>query len=117
MKRPRKPRAGRPRRKARLRIITSWKKAQAQLKRWRSVTANLSVELKRPRVIDVVPIDFLRGEPVEQAGEPTSKFRGRLIFYTTADITIRRPSGAVLVIDLYEIAALYDTRTRIQPVA
>ena len=102
-------------RKARPRIIRTWSKAQAQLKRWRSATANLQMELKRPRVIDVVPIDFLRGEPVEQVGEPTTKFRGRLIFYTAADITVRRPSGAILVIDLYEIAALSDGKTRVEP--
>ena len=115
MKRTRKPRTGRSQGKARPRILRTWSKAQAQLKRWRSDAANLKVELKRPRVIDVVPIDFLRGEPVEQAGEPTTKFRGRLIFYTAADITIRRPSGAILVIDLYEIAALSDGKTRIEP--
>lgn len=104
-------------RKARLRILRSWAKAQAQLKRWRCDTANLQMELKRPRVIDVVPIDFLRGEPAEQTGEPTTKFRGRLIFYTAVDITIRRPSGAILVIDLYEVAALSDGKTRIEPAA
>jgi hypothetical protein len=104
-------------RKARPRILRSWTKAHAQLKRWRCDVTNLQVELKRPRVIDVVPIDFLRGEPAEQTGEPTTKFRGRLIFYTAADITVRRPSGAILVIDLYEIAALSDGKVRIEPAA
>jgi hypothetical protein len=99
------------------RIIRSWRKAQTLLKRWRSAAANLHVELKHPRVIDVVPIDFLRGEPAEQAGEPTTRFRGRLIFFTADDITIRRPSGAILVIDLYEIAALSDGKTCIEPAA
>lgn len=106
MKRTRKPQP---------RILRSWTKAQAQLMRWRRDVANLQVELKRPRVIDVVPIDFLRGEPADEAGEPTTKFRGRLIFFTAADVTIRRPSGAILVIDLYEIAALSDGKTRIEP--
>ena len=115
MKRTRKPASGRRRGKARPRVIRTWSKARAQLKRWRCDAANLHVELKRPRVIDVVPIDFLRGEPVEQVGEPTTKFRGRLIFHTGDDITIRRPSGAILVIDLYEIAALSDGKTRVEP--
>jgi len=115
MKRTRKARTGRRQSKARPRVIRTWGKARAQLKRWRSATANLQVELKRPRVIDVVPIDFLRGEPVEQAGEQTTKFRGRLIFHTADDITIRRPSGAILVIDLYEIAALSDGKTHVEP--
>ena len=39
---------------------------------------------------------------------PAVKFRGQLIFFTKDDVTIRRPSGAILVIDNYEIAALSD---------
>jgi hypothetical protein len=75
----------------------------------------VSVELKRPRAIDIVPIDFLRGEPAGRDGPGKQKFRGRLIYYTSADVTIRRPSGAILVIDNYEIAALYDGKTRLEP--
>jgi hypothetical protein len=91
------------------------------LERWRRNLTNLSVELKRPRVIDVVPIDFLRGEPAvpggpaEREGRPTRKFRGRLIFFTHSDITIRRPSGAILVIDTYEVVAIADGNTRFEP--
>ena len=73
------------------------------------------MELKRPRAIDIVPIDFLRGEPVERQGAPKQKFRGRVIYFTSADVTLRRPSGAVLVIDSYEIAALSDATSRLEP--
>ena len=73
------------------------------------------MELKRPRAIDIVPIDFLRGEPVERQGTPKQKFRGHLIYFTSADVTLRRPSGAVLVIDSYEIAALSDATSRLEP--
>ncbi len=66
-------------------------------------------------MIDVVPIDFLRGEPVEDEGRVKRKFRGRLIYYTSADVTIRRPSGAILVIDNYELAALSDDKFRLEP--
>ncbi len=85
------------------------------LERWRRNCSRIQVELKRPRAIDVVPIDFLRGEPAEHAGPARRKFEGRLIYYTSADVTIRRPSGAILVADHYEIAALSDGKTRLEP--
>jgi len=96
-------------------VIRSWKKAKAQLERWRREGTSVRVELKRPRVIDMVPIDFLRGEPVQSTGEGTRRFRGRLIHATGADITIRRPWGGILVIDRGEITALSDGKRRIEP--
>jgi len=102
------------------RVVRQWAKATRRgglLERWRRECSNLRVELTQPRVIDVVPIDFIRGEAAEQkpAAAGTRKFRGRLIYFTNADITIRRPSGAILVIDLYEIASLSDGQNRIEP--
>jgi hypothetical protein len=73
------------------------------------------VELKQPRVIDVAPIDFVSGEPVEREGPPTNKFRGQLLYLTNADLTIRRPSGAILMIDRYEVVAISDEKTRFEP--
>jgi hypothetical protein len=73
------------------------------------------VELKQPRVIDVVPTDFVSGEPVEREGTPTNKFRGQLLYLTNADLTIRRPSGAIMVIDRYEVVAISDEKTRFEP--
>jgi len=35
-----------------------------------------------------------------------------LIFFTKDDVTVRRPPGAILVIDSYEIAAISDGKTR-----
>ena len=75
----------------------------------------VQVELKRPRVIDATSIDFVSGEPVERAGTPGKRFRGQLIYFTSADVTIRRPSGANLVIDIYEIVALSDGKIRVEP--
>ena len=66
--------------------------------------ATVQVELKRPRVIDVVPI--VGGEPVKQQGKPSQRFQGRLIYFTSADVTSRRPLSAILVIDNYEIVAI-----------
>jgi len=105
----------RAKRKLSRRIIRSWKQGRALLEHWRRDCANVSVELKRPRAIDVVPIDFLRGEPTGREGPARLKFRGQLIYHTGADVTIRRPSGAILVIDIYEIAALSDGKTRLEP--
>jgi hypothetical protein len=95
--------------------IQSWKDATPRLERWRKDLKRLTVELKQPRVIDVVPIDFVSGEPVEREGTPTNKFRGQLLYITNADLTIRRPSGAILVIDRYEVVAISDEKTRFEP--
>jgi hypothetical protein len=95
--------------------VHSWKQARRLVERWRRNLATLQVELKRPRVIDVVPIDFVGGEPVEREGKPTSRFRGQLIFFTKDDVTIRRPSGAILVIDKYEVVVISDGKIRFEP--
>jgi len=97
------------------RSIQSWKQARPLLERWRKDLRTLTVELKQPRVIDVVPIDFVSGEPVKREGKPTKKIRGQLIYFTNADLTIRRPSGAILVIDRYEVVAISDGKMRFEP--
>ena len=101
--------------KAHGKTVHGWREARALLERWRKDLKTLNVELKQPRVIDVVPIDFVSGEPVEREGKPTKSFRGQLIFFTNADLTIRRPSGAILVIDRYEVVAISDGKTRFEP--
>ena len=100
---------------SRQRTIRAWKQARAVLEAWRKKAAEIRIELKRARVIDVVPIDFIRGEPFDQKGQATKSFRGNLIYSTHADITVRRRSGAILVIDNYEIASLSDGKTRFEP--
>ncbi len=105
----------RPKQTTRERTIRSWKHARAGFERWRRNLATLQVELKQPRTIDIVPIDFVGGEPTEQAGKPMQKFQGQLIYFTDADVTFRRPSGAILVVDNYEIASLSDGKTRFEP--
>ena len=96
-------------------ILRGWREARALLERWRKDLKTLTVELKQPRVIDVVPIDFVSGEAVEREGKPTKSLRGQLIFFTNADLTVRRPSGAILVIDRYEVVAISDGKTRFEP--
>ena len=101
--------------KTRGKTVRGWREAWALLERWRKDLKTLNVELKQPRVIDVVPIDFVSGEPVERKGTPTRKFRGQLVYFTSADLTIRRPSAAILVIDRYEVVAISDGKTRFEP--
>jgi quercetin dioxygenase-like cupin family protein len=94
--------------------IHSWKHAQSALERWRRNLATLHFELKQPRVIHVLPIDFIGGEPAEREGKPTRRFWGQLIYFTKDDATIRRPSGAIFVVDSYEVASLSDRKTRLE---
>jgi len=105
----------RAKRVQRRKTIQTWNRAKPILERWRKNLSTVVVELKQPRVIDVVPIDFVGGEPVERQGEPTQKFQGQLIYVTNDDVTIRRPSGAILVIDNYEIVVISAGMTRFEP--
>ena len=101
--------------KAQGKTVRGWREAGALLERWRKELKTLTVELKQPRVIDLVPIDFVSGEPVEREGKPTKRLRGQLIYFTNADLTIRRPSGAILVVDRYEVVAISDAKMRFEP--
>src|SRR6267378_8081282 len=105
----------RAKRKAQKKTVGSWREAAGLLERWRKGLKTLTVELKQPRVIDVVPIDFVSGEPVEREEKPTKRLRGQLIYFTNADLTIRRPSGAILVIDRYEVSSISDGKMRFEP--
>jgi hypothetical protein len=105
----------RPKRKQRRRRIQGWKGVKPLLEHWRKNLANVWVELKQPRAIALAPIDFVSGEQVGRKGTPTQKFRGQLIYFTNDDVAIRRPSGAILVVDNYEIVAISDGRTRFEP--
>jgi hypothetical protein len=105
----------RAKRKAQGKTVRGWREARSLLGCWRKELKTLTVELKQPRVIDLVPIDFVSGEPVERDGKPTKRLRGQLIYFTNADLTIRRPSGAILVIDRYEVSSISDDKTRFEP--
>jgi hypothetical protein len=75
---------------------------------------SVEVTLKRPRVASVAPLDFVSGELIKREGKPTDWFRGH--YFTNADVTVRRPSGVILVIDNYEVARMSDGKTRFEPV-
>jgi hypothetical protein len=51
----------------------------------------------------------------KREGTPTDRFRGQVVYFTNVDVTVRRSSGAILVIDNYEIAAMSDGKKRFEP--
>jgi len=102
-------------RRQRRKTIHSWKSARPFLEHWRKDLKTLAAELKQPRFIDAIPIDFVSGEAVERERKPTRAFRGQLIYSTNADLTMRCPSGAILVIDHYDVIAVSDRKTRLEP--
>jgi hypothetical protein len=105
----------RPKRRQRRKRIQSWKGAKPLLERWRKSLTTVAVELRQPRVVDMASFDLVGGEPVGRKEKPTQMFRGQLIYFTNDDVTIRRPSGAVLVVDNYEIVAISDGKARLEP--
>ena len=98
-----------------MRTIKGWRKAKTQLERWRKSLARLRVTLKRARPVDATAVDLSSGEPIAPGGQPQTRFSAQLIYFTSADLTLRRPSGAVLAIDTYELDSLTDGKTRVLP--
>lgn len=98
-----------------MKTIRGWRNARATLERWRRTLVSVSVRLRTPRVIDALSVDFITGEPVEHRGDAKKKFSGKLIYFTADDVVVRRPSGALLVIDTYEIEWLAARGTRVIP--
>lgn len=98
-----------------MRTVKGWKPARRVLDGWRKQLSDLQVALKRPRAVEITPVDFATGEPVAEKETPKKKFKAKLIFFTPDDVTLRRPSGAVLVVDSYELASLSDGKTRVVP--
>lgn len=96
-----------------MRIVTGWKKARPVLEAWRKKLTTVQVSLKTPRAVDITPIDFAAGEPVAPADPPKEQFRAVLIYFTRDDVTLRRPSGALLVLDTYELEWVADGKTRV----
>lgn len=98
-----------------MRTVEGWRKARPILEGWRKKLTSLQVRLKRPRVIDIVPVDFITGEAMVREGQAKKKFKAELIYFTKDDATARRSSGALLVIDTYELDSLSDGKTRVLP--
>jgi len=74
----------------------------------------VEIELKQPRMVDFSPMAFVSGKPLQPEAEPRRRFRGQVIYVTGADVTVRHRSGAITVIDQYEIVAISDSKTRLE---
>lgn len=98
-----------------MKTIRGWRNARATLERWRRNLTTVSVTLRNPRVIDALSVDFITGEPLERRGAAKKRFSGKLIYFTADDAIVRRPPGALLVIDTYEIEWLAARGTRVIP--
>lgn len=98
-----------------MRTLKGWRQTKSQLERWRRSLTRLRVTLKRARPVDATAVDLASGEPFAPGGLPRARFTAQLIYFTSADLTLRRPSGALLVIDTYELDTLTDGKTRILP--
>jgi hypothetical protein len=92
--------------------VEGWKEARPLLEQWRRDLVEVDFELKQSRVIDPVSTDSASGEPIEAS--TANRFRGQVVYFTDADVTVRRPSGAMLVLDNYEIAAVSDGKIRFE---
>jgi hypothetical protein len=92
--------------------IHSWKSARPLGDRRRKDLKTLTVAHKQPRVIDTVRIDFVSGESIEREGKGNNIAR-TAHYERRADV--RRPSGAILVIDRYEVMSVSDGKTRLEP--
>lgn len=92
--------------------VDGWIVARPLLEQWRRDLVDVDVELKQPRVIDPVLTDSASGELIELEG--STRFRGQVVYVTDADVTVRRPSGAMLVIDNDEIAGMSDGKNHFE---
>jgi hypothetical protein len=95
-----------------VKVVHGWEQALPLLEQWRRNLTEVKVELKRPRVIDPILIDTASGETVEMEG--TTRFGGQVIYITDADVTVRRPMGAMHVLGREEIAAMSDGTNRFE---
>lgn len=98
-----------------MRTIRGWNKAQQVLEGWRRSLTDLQVSLKRARAIEITPVDLVTGESLASKESPKRRFKSKLIYFTNEDLTLRRPSGALLIVDTYELASLSDGKTRVLP--
>ena len=94
-------------------LVKGWKQARPLLEQWRRELIEVDVELKQPRVIDPLLADSASGEPIENGGA-VGRFRGEIIYFTDADAMVRLPSGATVVLDRDEIAAMSDGKNRFE---
>jgi hypothetical protein len=94
--------------------VDGWKEARPLLDQWRRDLTEVDFELKQSRVIDPVSTDCASGECIEGVVRATNQFRGQIVYFTDTDVTVRRPSGAMLVLNNCEITAVSDGKIRLE---
>ena len=94
--------------------VGSWKQAQPLLQQWRRDLVEVDFMLKQPWAIGPVSTDSASGEPIDGNGKTENRFRGQIIYFTDTDVTVRRPSGEILVLGNYEIAAMSGGKYRFE---
>ena len=94
--------------------VEGWKEARPLLEQWRRDLVEVDVMLKQPWAIGPVSTDSASGEPIDGNGKTENRFRGQIIYFTDADMTVRRPSGEILVLGNYEIAAMSVGKNRFE---
>lgn len=90
-----------------------WKFERLLLDRWRRELTEVDIELKRPKVVDPLLADSASGEPVDGEGV-VKRFRGQIIYFTDEAVTVRRPCGAILVLDNAEVLDLSDGQDHLE---
>jgi hypothetical protein len=94
--------------------VGSWRQAQPLLEQWRRDLVEVDIMLKQPWAIGPISTDSASGEPIDGNGKTENRFRGQIIYFTDADVIVRRPSGEILVLGSYEIAAMSDEKNRFE---
>jgi len=92
--------------------VDQWKLGRLLLDRWRRDLTDIDIELKRPKVVDLLP-DSASGEPINGDGA-TQQLSGQIIYFTDEAITVRRACGAIVVLENHEIRELSDGQDHIK---
>src|ERR1700674_1706627 len=86
--------------------LEGWKEARPLLEQWRRELVEVDFELKQSRVFAAVLTSSAWRETIE--ANTAHRIRGQVGSFTDTEVTVRRPSGAMLVLDNNEIAAGSD---------
>jgi hypothetical protein len=84
-----------------------WRLGRQLLDRWRKELTEVAIELNYPKVVDPLLADSASGEPIDGEGA-VKRFRGQVIYFTDKAVTVRRPSGSILVLENDEILDVSD---------
>ena len=84
-----------------------WKLERLLLDRWRRELTEIDIELRHPKGVNPLLADSASGEPIDGEGA-VKQLRGQVIYFTDNAVTVRRPSGSILVLENDEILDVSD---------